>query len=289
MTWFGGDPSVLGREFYISGPQKTVVGVMGPEFRFPQEETAVWIHDRVTPPKEVGNFDHNVVGRLSPGTDYESLRAELTSLARRLPGRFGGDGRFSRTIEQYRPVVRSLEEDLVGDLKRPLWILMGTVGIVLLIACANVANLLIVRAGKPSGRHGRAFRARRSARGPDSFAYRRSLTVSVARRRGWRCACVAGCAADCARSSRKHPKVRFRRNRCNRAALHRRRRHSCGACVGFPAGPAVFESRDHERFTELPSGRVGAERLDSRRTRCRSNCGGTRAACRLGSALSEFS
>ncbi len=151
MTWFGGDPSVLGRKFDISGPQKTVVGVMGPEFRFPQEETAVWIHDRVTPPKEVGNFDHNVVGRLSPGTDYESLRAELTSLARRLPGRFGGDGRFSRTIEQYRPVVRSLEEDLVGDLKRPLWILMGTVGIVLLIACANVANLLIVRAESRRG------------------------------------------------------------------------------------------------------------------------------------------
>jgi putative ABC transport system permease protein len=147
MTWFGGDPSVLGRTFDISGSQRTVVGVMGPEFRFPQENTAVWIHDLVKEPiEELGGFDHSVVGRLSAGTDYESLRAELTTLARRLPERFGGEGRYLRTLEQYRPVVRSLEEDLVGNLKRPLWILMGTVGIVLLIACANVANLLIVRA-----------------------------------------------------------------------------------------------------------------------------------------------
>ena len=150
-TWFGGDPSVLGRTVDISNSQMTVVGVMGPEFRFPQEETAAWIHDSGKKPVELGNFDHNVVGRLSSGTDYESLRAELTTLARRLPERFGGEGRYLRTIEQFRPVVRSLEEDLVGNLKRPLWILMGTVGIVLLIACANVANLLIVRAESRRG------------------------------------------------------------------------------------------------------------------------------------------
>lgn len=151
MTWFDGNPSVLGRTLEISNAPRTVIGVMGPEFRFPQEQTAAWIHDLVTPPKELGDFDHEVVGRLSPGTDYESLRAELTTLTRRLPARFGGEGRFLQTIEQYRPVVKSLEEDMVGDLKRPLWILMGTVGIVLLIACANVANLLIVRAESRRG------------------------------------------------------------------------------------------------------------------------------------------
>ena len=168
---------------------------MGPEFRFPEERTAVWIHDLVTEPiEELGGFDHNVVGRLSPGADHESLRAELTALARRLPERFGGEGRYLRTIEQYRPVVRSLEEDLVGDLKRPLWILMGTVGIVLLIACANVANLLIVRAESRRG-----DMAVRSALGAARAVLIRShmaeaLLLGVARRResvfcsrGWVC------------------------------------------------------------------------------------------------------
>jgi putative ABC transport system permease protein len=151
MNWFGGDPSVLGRTFDIRSEPRTVVGVMGPKFQFPQEATAVWIHNPVTEPIELGEFSHNVVGRLSPGTDHESLKAELTTLARRLPERFGGEGGYLRTIEQFRPAVRSLEEDLVGNLKKPLWILMGTVAIVLLIACANVANLLIVRAESRRG------------------------------------------------------------------------------------------------------------------------------------------
>jgi putative ABC transport system permease protein len=142
-TWFGGDASVLGRTFDISNAQRTVIGVMSPEFRFPQEQTAVWIHDLVGDP---GNFNLSMVGRMATGVDHESLKAELAALARRLPERIGSTARYSRIIEHYRPVVRSLEEDLVGDLKRPLWILMGTVGIVLLIACANVASLLIVRA-----------------------------------------------------------------------------------------------------------------------------------------------
>ena len=145
-TWFGADPAVLDRSYNISGAMRTVIGIMGPEFRFPDERTSLWINlpfdpSAVTP----GGFGPNVVGRMAPGTDHAGLAAQLAPLATRTPERFGGPARYARIMEQYRPVVRSLEEHLVGNIAKPLWILLGTVGIVLLIACVNVANLFIVR------------------------------------------------------------------------------------------------------------------------------------------------
>jgi putative ABC transport system permease protein len=144
--WFNQDPSVLGNTIEISGRQMTIVGVMGPEFRFPDERTSAWVHDLPTEPIRPGGFGLGLVGRLAPGADQESLRAQLATLAQRLPERFGGSPQYKQIIEKHRPIVRSLEEQLVGDIAAPLWILLGTVGIVLLVACANVANLLIVRA-----------------------------------------------------------------------------------------------------------------------------------------------
>ncbi|HZF30798.1 MAG TPA: ABC transporter permease [Gammaproteobacteria bacterium] len=146
MAWFAGDPAVLGRTVDISNGQRTVIGVMGPEFRFPEEQAAVWLNSRLAPSITPGNFGVSLVGRLAPGADRAQLIPELAALAQRLPERFGGSAAYARIIERHQPVVRSLEEWLVGGVKRPLWILMGTVGIVLAIACANVANLLIVRA-----------------------------------------------------------------------------------------------------------------------------------------------
>ena len=146
MTMFGGDASVIGRAFDIAGAQRTVIGVMRPEFRFPQDRVALWIHNRFVEPIRPGNFTVELVGRLARGATYDSLTTELAGLAQRLPERFGGPATYAQIIEHHRPIVRSLEEALVGNVKQPLWLLMGTVGIVLVIACANVANLLIVRA-----------------------------------------------------------------------------------------------------------------------------------------------
>jgi putative ABC transport system permease protein len=146
MTWFGGDPSILGRPLEVSGTLRTVIGVMGPDFRFPLEQTSLWLHDLITEPVRPGNFGLNLVGRMRPGADHGAVAAELGPLARRLPERFGGSPTYARIIERHRPIVRSLEDELVGDIARPLWILLGTVVLVLLIACANVANLLAVRA-----------------------------------------------------------------------------------------------------------------------------------------------
>ena len=148
MGWFGGDPSVIDRSMEVAGSRRTVIGVMDPEFRFLDDRTAVWIHDLVTDRENLAprGFGLGLVGRMRPGTDHAALTEQLAVLARRLPERFGGSARYARIIEQHRPVVRSLEEELVGDLAKPLWLLLGAVAIVLLIACANVANLFTVRA-----------------------------------------------------------------------------------------------------------------------------------------------
>ncbi len=152
-TWFDADPSVIGRSYEISGTMRTVIGVMGPEFRFPDDRTALWIHAMFEEENEIrpGNFGFNFVGRMTPGTDHASLEGQLAVLASRLPELYGGSARYAEIIEQHIPIVRSLEEELVGDIAGRLWLLLGAVVIVLLIACANLGNLFIVRAESRRG------------------------------------------------------------------------------------------------------------------------------------------
>ena len=152
-TWFDADPAVIGRSYEVSGDMRTVVGVMGPEFRFPDDRTAMWAHAMFEDESEIrpGNFGFNFVGRMTRGTDHASLEGQLAILASRLPELYGGPARYASIIEQHIPIVRSLEEELVGDIAGRLWLLLGAVVIVLLIACANVANLFIVRAESRRG------------------------------------------------------------------------------------------------------------------------------------------
>ena len=152
-TWFDADPSVIGRSYEIAGDLRTVIGVMGAEFRFPDDRTAIWAHAMFEDENAIrpGNFSFNLVGRMTPGADHAGLESQLAILASRLPERFGGGARYASIIEQHIPIVRSLEEELVGDIAGRLWLLLGAVVIVLLIACANVANLFIVRAESRRG------------------------------------------------------------------------------------------------------------------------------------------
>ncbi len=146
-SWFGRDSSVIGQSYFMSGAMRTVIGIMGPEFKFPDDGTLLWIASEIRPEDITpGEFGSGLVGRMAPGATPEAVAAELTTLARRLPERFGGPPSFARMIAQHRAVVRPLEEQLLGPVSRPLWVLLGAVGIVLLIACANVANLFLVRA-----------------------------------------------------------------------------------------------------------------------------------------------
>ena len=146
-SWFASDDKVIGRSYFFAGGMRTVIGIMKPEFRFPDERVAFWIPfviraAQVTP----GGFGPRMVARMKPGTDRAALMGQLEPLARRVQQRLGGPPPYVRIMEHHRPVVKSLREHLVGSVLTPLWILLGTVGIVFLIACANIASLFTVRA-----------------------------------------------------------------------------------------------------------------------------------------------
>ena len=146
-TWFGEDPQVIGRTYqFMDGPRE-IIGVMGPDFHFPHDGTVAWIPqeiraENITP----GRFGLPLVGRMTPDADVASLARELSVLAARLPELYGGSPAYARLMEQHVPVVRSLRDELLGPVSTALWVLMGAVAVVLLIACANVASLFTVRA-----------------------------------------------------------------------------------------------------------------------------------------------
>ena len=146
-TWFGADSSVIGRSYYMAGGTRTVIGVMPPAFRFPSDQVLLWIPTVIRGQGLMpGRFGAPLVARMAPGVTQDALVSELSTLAGRLPERFGGSAAYARIIERHRPIVRPLKQQMVGDVSRALWVLLGSVGIVLLIACANVANLFMVRA-----------------------------------------------------------------------------------------------------------------------------------------------
>jgi predicted permease len=147
QTWFSSDPGVIGKSHTFAGQTRSVIGVMKPEFRFPDERTAFWVPLQIRPAQVTpGGFGPRMIARMKPGTDRAALMAQLEPLARRVQQRLGGPAPYVRIMERHRPVVKPLREHLVGRIAAPLWILLGTVGIVFLIACANVANLFTVRA-----------------------------------------------------------------------------------------------------------------------------------------------
>jgi putative ABC transport system permease protein len=147
-SWFDRDPSVVGKSFFVSDSMKVIVGVMPPEFRFPEDRTMLWVATPILLENvQPGNVGTPVIARMKDGVTREQLEAELTRLAKEMPARFGGPPSYARFIEQYRAKVDPMLELMLGPVvKTSLWVLLGAVGLVLLIACANVANLFLVRA-----------------------------------------------------------------------------------------------------------------------------------------------
>jgi predicted permease len=151
---FGGDPKVIGQSLTINGRSFTVVGVMPADFSLgyevmptvgsvSQAELLLPLPLSVDRMNSHGDENYNVLARLKPGATIEQAQAELNLAVRRLeqqrPENYPASRRFSFSI-------RPLLEQVVGDVRKALLILLGAVGCVLLIACANVANLLLARA-----------------------------------------------------------------------------------------------------------------------------------------------
>jgi putative ABC transport system permease protein len=135
---FDGDPQVIGRAITLDGKSRTVVGIMAPGFRFP-EESDLWLPLGLNVAQEFSGQSRtslSVIGRLRPGVTPEAARADLSVTLERQRQAFPPD-------VQVR--VIGLGERLVGNVRPALLILFGAVAFVLLIACANVANLLLAR------------------------------------------------------------------------------------------------------------------------------------------------
>lgn len=147
---FNGSPSAIGQTLTVNGRGREIIGVLPEQFRFLRYNPSVVLPFRFNRAELfVDNFSYQGVARLKPGVTIEQANADVARLIPTLVDRFRLPPGFSREMfEAVRlgPLVRPLEVDVVGDIGPMLWILFGTVGLVLLVACANVANLFLVRA-----------------------------------------------------------------------------------------------------------------------------------------------
>jgi len=137
---FGSDPSVVGRDITINSQPYSVVGVMPENFRLPGW-AQVWVPLAWSNQEQVirGNHNYMVIGRLKPGVDIRQAKAELGGISQRLEQQYPEDNKG------WGATVVPLREQLVGDIRPALLVLLGAVVFVLLIACANVANLVLAK------------------------------------------------------------------------------------------------------------------------------------------------
>jgi predicted permease len=140
---FGADPAVIGKTISLSGDPYSVVGILGPSFDVAEfgPPPELWIPFQLDPGTNDQGHYFQVAGRLKAGVPLEQAKARLALSAaeytRKFPNALGPNAGFS---------VQTLRDAVVGDVRTTLWILLGAVAFVLLIACANVASLLLARA-----------------------------------------------------------------------------------------------------------------------------------------------
>jgi len=148
-TKFGGDPGIVGRSILLDGKPREVIGVLPEKFRFLDFKPGILIPMQLDRGKTfLGNFSYQALARLKPGVTLAQATADASRLVSIAIHRFPPfPGYSEKMFEEARltPAFRPLKQSVLGDIGKVLWVLMGTVGMVLLIACANVANLMLVR------------------------------------------------------------------------------------------------------------------------------------------------
>jgi putative ABC transport system permease protein len=138
---FGGDPAIVGQQVSMNGVNRTVIGIMPPQFAFPRKETEVWVPLAINQnlKNARGAFFLKSVGRLKPEVSLEQAQADTKTIATRLAQEYD-------YLSSYGVNLVRLHDQIVGNVRPALLVLLGAVAFVLLIACANVANLLLARA-----------------------------------------------------------------------------------------------------------------------------------------------
>lgn len=143
---FGSDPAVLGKTIEVDGQPTEVIGVMPRGFAFPEAETIALLPQVVPVDAGFGTFGITMIARLAPGTELETVQQRMRDLQIRLPEFFEGIDSGFLEGAGWSVSVEPMRDLMVADIESALWIVLGTVGFLLLIACANVANLFLVRA-----------------------------------------------------------------------------------------------------------------------------------------------
>jgi putative ABC transport system permease protein len=147
---FGGSASTIGRSIHVDGRLFKIIGVMPPGSRLLDEKADIIQTFRFDRAKTtLGNYSYGSIARLKPGVSLRQASADVGRMISMEFQKFQPPPGFSvKLFEQahIQPDVRPLKEEVIGSLGKLLWVLMGSIGVVLLIACANVANLLLVRA-----------------------------------------------------------------------------------------------------------------------------------------------
>jgi len=136
---FHGDPTIVGRAIALDSESHTIVGVMPPDFRFPAADVEVWRVLTMNAPQRRGPFYTSGIARLKPGVRIDELQANLATISAGLKRRYPGPDAWLLNAVP-------LQDAIVGDVRAILYALLGAVGFLLLIATANVANLLLARA-----------------------------------------------------------------------------------------------------------------------------------------------